>query len=86
MTIKDKEIAPYIIKVDENNYEVIHDTGRVDKKNNSVFTTKGYYSSMKSAVNKIIELKLINSSGEVCNLKQWVENYSNIKNSIAIWE
>ena len=73
MKVIDKNLAPFEIHLDENNYTVQEDTGRVDKRDfSTVYKTHAYCSSMASAINKIIRLKAEEGDATV-SLKQYLQ-------------
>lgn len=56
MKIIDEKIKPYSINLTSENYDVLEDTGKTDKNDNSIYKTHGHFSNVESALNKIARL------------------------------
>jgi len=71
VTIEDKSINPYIIKVDEDNYTIAH--------NNKPEQGLYYCTSLTAALKRIV--RLTNSSTtKTENIKEYITNYDNMLN------
>ena len=70
ITIEDKSINPYIIKVDEDNYTIAHST----KPEQGLY----YCTSLSSALKRI--LRITNSTTKTENIKEYITNYNNMLN------
>ena len=70
ITIEDKSINPYIIKVDEDNYTIAHSA----KPEQGLY----YCTSLSSALKRI--LRITNSTTKTENIKEYITNYNNMLN------
>lgn len=71
MTITDEKIKPYLINLTSENYDVLEDTGKVNKEGQRVFKTHGHFSSVESALNKIS--KLLVETNKSYTVSEYVE-------------
>lgn len=72
MKIIDEKIKPYSINLNSDNYDVIEDTGRLDKKEQIIYKTHGHYSSTEGALNKIVKL-MVEKDESVYTIKEYIE-------------
>lgn len=80
--IKDKSLEPYEIQMDEQNYIVQTDTGRIDKRSGrAVKNVIGYHSTLKSAIMRIIRLKSVHTGGDV-TLNEFLEHVEGVTKPI----
>lgn len=70
ITIEDESINPYIIKVDEDNYTIAHNT----KPEQGLH----YCTTLAAALKRIV--RLTNSSTKTENIKEYITNYDNMLN------
>ena len=81
MKIIDKKIAPYEIHVDTvGNYTVVMEMPNKSNKGETVYTDKGYYTSMENALNKIT--KLMVEKEEVFTIKEYVDQITDVRDSL----
>lgn len=81
MKIFDHTLLPYEINIDANNFTVEENTGKLNKENESIYRNHGYYSSLLSAISKVISLKL-HAIDESLTLKEYIHKYEQIKDEI----
>lgn len=55
----------YFVEVDEYNYTLKQDTGKVDKKGRPVHNVVGYFSSLSASLRRFAEVSVINSNDHV---------------------
>lgn len=55
----------YYVERDERNYTLKEKTGKVDKNNNSVDKTHGYFSSLLSTMTYLKHLKVLSSASKM---------------------
>lgn len=82
MKIIDKAIKPYEIHINNNSYNVEEFTGNTDKKGNEITKNHGYFTSIQSAVEKIVKLK-VNSNDDIVSLNEFLGRYKSLKESIS---
>lgn len=74
-------IDGYFIEVDDRNFTLKVDTGRLNKKGEPIVNDIGYYSTVDAAVNKVIQLKVLNENDEL-TLKEYIEKLREVKYKI----
>lgn len=74
-------IDGYFIEVDDRNFTLKVDTGRLNKKGEPIVNDIGYYSTVEAAVNKVIQLKVLNENDEL-TLKEYIEKLREVKYKI----
>jgi predicted DNA-binding WGR domain protein len=83
MKIEDELIKPYYIDSDGTNFDVMEDTGYVNKAGNTMKRNHGHFSSVESALNKIAKL-MVEKKDSVYTIKGYVEALREIKIKIEI--
>jgi hypothetical protein len=81
MKIQDETLEPYEIVMDGSNYAVEQKSDKINKEGDLITKNQGYFTSLHSAIGKIISLKLISSKKSV-TLKEFILEYTSIKNEI----
>tara|TARA_R110000796_G_scaffold13560_4_gene43757 strand:- start:2249 stop:2512 length:264 start_codon:yes stop_codon:yes gene_type:complete len=81
MKIQDETLEPYEIVMDGSNYSVEQKSDKLNKEGDLITKNQGYFTSLYSAIGKIISLKLISSNKSV-TLKEFILEYTSIKNEI----
>lgn len=76
-------IDNYFIEVDDRNFTLKVDTGRLNKKGEPIVNDIGYYSTVDAAVNKVIQLKVLNENDEL-TLKEYIEKLREVKYKIEV--
>jgi len=76
-------IDGYFIEVDDRNFTLKVDTGRLNKKGEPIVNDIGYYSTVDAAVNKVIQLKVLNENDEL-TLKEYIEKLREVKYKIEV--
>jgi len=77
MKIIDKKLHPFSIKLVSNDYDILEDTGRVDKNKNKIFRNHGHYSSTENALKKI--QKLLVEVDATYTLKEYMDELKRVK-------
>jgi hypothetical protein len=81
MKIQDETLEPYEIVMDGSNYSVEQKSDKINKEGDLITKNHGYFTSLHSALSKIISLKLISSKKSV-TLKEFIAEYTSIKDDI----
>lgn len=76
-------IDNYFIEVDDRNFTLKNDTGRLNKRGEPIVNDIGYYSTVDAAVNKVIQLKVLNENDEL-TLKEYIEKLREVKYKIEV--
>lgn len=75
--VKDKIIDPYQIRIEDNCFTVFEPTGKQDKLGNDLNNIKGYYSTLDSALRRIVQEKIANSQ-DVYTLEELITTYKQL--------
>lgn len=74
-------IDGYFIEVDDKNFTLKLDTGRLNKKGKPIVNDIGYYSTVEAAVNKVIQLAVMYENDRL-TLKEYIEKLREVKYKI----
>lgn len=77
MNIVDEIIKPYSINLTSENYDVLEDTGKYNKKEERIYKCHGHFSSVENALNKIA--KLIVEVNKTYTIKEYIKELKEIK-------
>lgn len=83
MILQDENFGIYEIVVDENNFTVRSKGGTTTNKDNvtiQLYNNHGFYSTLKSAILKIIHLNMLASKKEVVQLNEYIKMYNEMIN------
>ncbi len=72
MKIKDAKLGKYEIQHDGNNYNVIENTGKIDKKGIEITKNHAYCTSVGSAIKKIVKLQ-VEGENDTYDLSEYVK-------------
>ena len=78
MKIIDEKIKPYLIDVNNGNYDVLEDTFKTNKKGERIFKTHGHFSNTERALNKILKL-IVEQDNNVYTIKGYIDELKKTK-------
>lgn len=83
MEIRDELLNPFFIKADGDSFDLYEEREVQDGKRAGELTNinRGYFLSLGSALKRITQLKVADSA-EVATIKQYIETYKNVSDSL----
>lgn len=80
MEIRDEKMEPFFIKATVRSYDVYRDLNKVDNNGNPIYDNEGYYSELRSALKKVVQIKMAEGEDQ-SSLREYIEEFNQLLNN-----